>query len=471
MFNSLRSRLWLTYAFLIGSILIVTGLGLAIFLLRAPLSVARQHVEWIAGVVSQREVTLENISPSELPAAARRADTLVDARIVILSPQGKTLADSRAERLGPLPELPLSRIRNTIGGSNLLRDSGNRLWVYTALEMPTGEFILIALRPAFPYLQMFRQDVVPPLTGAAVVALLIALILAIWISRWIVSPLQRITYAARSITGKPSQRIPVEGPEEVQELSMAFNEMTERVQSSQSSQRDFIANISHELKTPLTSIQGFAQAILDGTADSPEDRKQAAGVIYSEAERMNQLVLSLLELARLEAGTAHLEQETVNLETVLQNIVKKLTPQARASQVELHADIPLLFQVKGDEDRLTQVFTNLVDNALKFTPRGGKVTLTAQMAGDGVEIRIMDSGPGISPQDLPHIFERFYQADKSRQGGQGHGVGLGLAIAREIVQAHRGTIRAESSPGQGATFIVSLPPARAEELAAGVRTS
>jgi signal transduction histidine kinase len=470
MFNSLRSRLWLTYAFLIGSILIVAGLGLAIFLLRAPQFVARQHVEWIAGVIQKREVTLENVSRNDLPTAVRRADALVDARIVVLSSQGKVLADSRLERIGPFPELPLNRIRNSIGGSDIFRDSGNRLWVYTTLEMPSGEFILIAVRPAFPYLQMFRQDVVPPLLWAGVVALLLAIILAVWISRWIVSPLQRITYAARSVAGKPSQHIPVEGPEEVQELSTAFNEMTARVQSSQISQRDFIANVSHELKTPLTSIQGFAQAILDDTAGAPEARKQAAGVIYSEAERMNQLVLSLLELARLDAGTAQLEQETVDLQAVLWNIVNKLTPQARASQVELHAEIPPLLTVEGDENRLTQVFTNLVDNALKFTSQGGKVTLTARVVGDSAEIRVMDTGPGISSQDLPHIFERFYQADKSRQGGQGHGVGLGLAIAREIVQAHRGTIRAESSPGQGATFVVSLPTARAEELAAGIRT-
>ena len=247
------------------------------------------------------------------------------------------------------------------------------------------------------------------------------------------------------------------GPHEVQELTQAFNEMNSRVQASQKSQREFVANVSHELKTPLTSVQGFAQAILDGTADTPESRQQATRVIYDEAGRMHRMVLDLLELARLDAGTLDLQRLPVDLPALLNNVAEKFTPQARAAQLSIRVETTALPTVTGDGDRLAQVFTNLVDNALKNTPAGGSVTLRAALTGSEVQVNVVDSGAGISPEALPHIFERFFQADPSRPGGEKHGTGLGLAIVREIVKAHGGKISVCSAPGTGSTFTVTLP--------------
>jgi signal transduction histidine kinase len=245
----------------------------------------------------------------------------------------------------------------------------------------------------------------------------------------------------------------------VKDLAHSINEMTRRVEVSQQSQRDFIANISHELKTPLTSIQGFAQAIQDGTVSAPEALQQAAGVIISEAGRMYDLVMDLLSLARLDAGTADLRTDPVDLNELLNNVADKFIPQARKAQVTLQTRLDPLPTIQGDSDRLAQVFNNLIDNAIKFTPAGGSVQISAAPLAKGVEVKVADTGIGIAPADQQRIFERFYQADKSRRGGSHRGVGLGLAIARQIIQAHGGSLTVRSQPGQGSEFSVRLPAA------------
>jgi signal transduction histidine kinase len=251
--------------------------------------------------------------------------------------------------------------------------------------------------------------------------------------------------------------MPEKGPAEVRQLAKSFNMMLKRVQESQQSQREFIANVSHELKTPLTSVQGFAQAILDGAARTPEALHQAASVIYNESERMTRLVMDLLTLARLEGGTAGLQRAPVELSQVLGGIVEKFSIQARRSNVNLNINLNPLPVCMGDGDRLAQVFTNLVDNALKFTPGGGTVSVSAEGGEESVLVKIADTGNGIALEDQNRIFGRFYQVDKSRQGSEKRGVGLGLPIAKQIVLAHHGEIWVESNPGKGCTFLVRVP--------------
>jgi len=197
---------------------------------------------------------------------------------------------------------------------------------------------------------------------------------------------------------------------------------------------------------------------LDDTADTPESRKQAARIIYEESGRMHRMALDLLDLARLEGGIADLKMSYVDMGALLPGVVENFSHQAQERNVNLQLDIPdRLPTLIGDGDRLAQVFTNLVDNALKFTPQNGAITLTAKKVGDEMELSVSDSGSGVPKEALPRLFDRFYQVDESRAGGAGHGTGLGLAIVKEIVQAHGGRIGVRSDAGQGTTFTIHLP--------------
>jgi len=327
--------------------------------------------------------------------------------------------------------------------------------------LPNGNVIVSAApRPATKFLNIFADELLTPILQGGLIAMLLSLVLAFAISRSVADPLQKIVLAARNYPAEANP-VPPRGPREVRDLAQAFNSMVQRVDNSQRSQRDFVANVSHELKTPLTAIQGFAQAILDNTADSPEARKQAAQIIYDEAGRMHRMALDLLDLARLEAGTADLNMSAVDAGVLLRGIAEKFSLQAQKAGIDLQVNIPDdLPALLGDGDRLAQVFTNLVDNALKFTPANGRVALSAKSAGAWMDVEVADSGVGIESEALPRLFDRFYQVDPSRAGGEGHGAGLGLAIAREIAQAHGGKIGVRSSVGHGTTFTIRLPLAQ-----------
>jgi two-component system sensor histidine kinase ResE len=213
-----------------------------------------------------------------------------------------------------------------------------------------------------------------------------------------------------------------------------------------------VANVSHELKTPLTSIQGFAQAIRDGDAS---DTQHAASIIFDESTRLQRLVNTLLDSARIESGAAQMSKNPLDINDVASACVTKLQPRAQEAGLTLSAQLAGgLPKIVGDGDRLAQVLTNLIDNAIKHTERG-KVTVETKAVKNGVEIGVSDTGGGIPPDDLPHIFDRFYQADKSRSGGKGSG--LGLAICKQIVDAHGGKIDAQSVMGLGTRVAVWLP--------------
>jgi len=288
--------------------------------------------------------------------------------------------------------------------------------------------------------------------------LLLSLLLAFGVARWVADPLQRLVAASQHEPVAGAEPVSERGPREVRELTRAFNDMLARVRSSQSSQRNFVANVSHELKTPLTSVQGFAQAILDGTARTRSEQEQAAEVIYNESQRMHRMVLDLLDLARLDAGIADLKMAPVDMRALLDSISEKFSLQAQKGKITLVVDSPPDLPIMvADGDMLAQIFTNLVDNALRHTPTGGQITLQAQSTQTTMEIHVSDTGSGIPSGAIPHIFERFYQADLSRPGGEKHGAGLGLAIVQEIVTAHSGRITVRSQEGLGTTFTVHLP--------------
>ena len=462
MFRSLRSRLLFTHLLVSGLVLLIVGVGLVLILLNSRL-LDRQLLARMEGVA---ELTAERggravqlIAPERLNQILGRIGVR-EARLLVIGPGQEILADSRpGQELPPadLLDLPAASgpaVSGSFGG--MLRRS-----LYVA--QPLGEdraLLIVAPRPT-ALAALAEETILPIVLRAGLVALVASVVLAWLISRWVAAPLRRTAEAARAVAaGDYSQRLAPAGPEEARSLAASFNEMVQQVRSGQQAMRDFVANVSHELKTPLTSIQGFAQAMLDGTAADPQ---HAGGVIYDEAARLARLVEELLDLAKLDTGQAGFDRRPVDLPAILAAIVERLGLKAQQRGIVLENRANSLPMLIGDGDRLAQVFTNLVDNALKHTPRGGVVKLGSELEPAWITIHVDDSGPGIPPNELARIFERFYQLDRARSGSGPRGVGLGLAISREIVQAHGGTITAASAVGRGSRFSVRLPIIRPQD--------
>jgi len=470
MFASLRSRLWLSYALLIIVALTVVGGVLLGYLITNPVIYrqATNRINQVEKTLLDRQGEWSSLSAREIQTWFNRIkqsaiDQDLSVRILVFDPRHNLIADSDSGISSTLllPHLP--RIRST----GVVRDETGSAWLYSVSQLRNGNWLVVtAPRPPVPLRAILSDEFFTPIIRAGIVALLLSLVLALLVARWIADPLQQLVRASRQMPSDELPPLPGRGPQEIRELVRAFQEMFGRVQASQKSQRDFVANVSHEMKTPLTSIQGFSQAILDGTANTSEAQQQAAEIIYNEAGRMHRMVVDLLDLAKLDSGTANLNFAPLNIVGLLQTIVEKFGLHAKTADVTLRLDADALTEnsntplaIAGDGDRLAQVLTNLVDNAIRHTPAGGEVILRASAAPDWVTIQVQDSGEGISPAALPHIFDRFYRADPARKGGA-HGAGLGLAIAHEIVLAHQGSLTAASTPGQGSTFTMKLPIAR-----------
>lgn len=219
--------------------------------------------------------------------------------------------------------------------------------------------------------------------------------------------------------------------------------------------RDFIANVSHELRTPLAALKSVIETLEGGAKDEPASAADFLARADSEVDRLVQMVEELLELSRLESGDISLARRPLHFQLMLRNAVDRLSRQAERAGVQITLEVESgLPAANGDADMLERAVVNLIHNAVKFTPEGGSVFVRAASADGAVRVSITDTGVGIQPEDLPRIFERFYKADRSRGGG---GTGLGLAVARHAVEAHGGAISAESIPGEGSTFVFTVP--------------
>jgi signal transduction histidine kinase len=454
MFSSLRTRLWLSYAMVIVAALFLTAVILVVYLLRSPLAYRTTLIELEAArkLLTTSLPDPASLSGAELERVLRSYDQTLGVRLVALGIGRQVVADSRE---GEEAAIIAPRRIQLLAPTNSLRDENGKVWLYVTTPATDGLTLLVLMeRPRLPLVSILRNDLFKPFVYAGALALLFSLFVAFGLARWIGGPLQRLVSASQRMP--ETRAIPVHGPREVQELTQAFNAMSARVLGTQQAQREFVANVSHELKTPITSIQGFAQALQDGTASTPEARQQAAGIIQAEAGRMHRMVLDLLDLARIDSGTLDMVTAPLDLPALLRNACEKIGPQAQAAGVTLQVEAPNLPPVTGDGDRLMQVFSNLVDNALKFTPAGGRIMLRAELEGGEVKVEVEDSGAGIPAEAIPHIFERFYQADRSIKHRFG-GAGLGLSIVQRIVEAHNGKVWVESEEGKGSTFTFALP--------------
>jgi len=481
MFSSLRSRLIGSYVLIIVICLSVAGLVLVLLL--APqvlrLSYLRLADRSVPTALHVRSLRARGLSPEQIISALEEQAASQGTRILIATRQGEVLADTEGRWVGRRVNLRLegaaSERRRVFFEGRLPTEEGLSLYVAvpTGPLSPGGEpeepvWYVVLLSPPRQAIVSILGEITAGFVLAGFAALLVSIGVAFLIARSVAKPLQRIEAATEAMAqGNYDEELNITSPDEVRRLADRFNLMAQEVKASRQAQRDFVANVSHDLKTPLTSIQGFSQAILDGAAEDEQARNRAAQVINEEAGHMAWLVDDLLDLARIEAGQAVMARDPVDLGELLRGCMGKMALRAQRGELTLDLQLDYNPMVNGDRDRLAQVFTNLLDNALSHTPPQGRVVLAARSVAEEVgkrgqeartvaEITVSDTGAGIPPEELPRIFERFYRGDKSRTKG-GRGAGLGLAIAKEIVQAHGGHIEVESVVGLGTKFTIKLP--------------
>jgi signal transduction histidine kinase len=383
--------------------------------------------------------------------------SLYGRRIILTDSSGLVVADSQKELLGQqyFPDTPGMRFPpppeggpGTPGMNSPSPPEGDSVGTLYMSPEPSA---------VFPSPLSLSQAVSHYLLWGALLAAAVAFLITYFLSRRISAPVKALTVAARQMgQGDLSQRVLSKDKGELGELAQAFNTMAENMERGELLRRNMIADIAHELRTPLSNLKGYLEAMTDGVI------KPGSGTIRSldeEANLLSRMVDDLQELSLAEAGELKLDCQIQDITKLLKQTVAVRQTQAAAKGVSLSADLPRkLPRVKIDTHRINQVLLNLIDNAITHTPKGGIITITARKLDQWLDISVEDTGEGISAKDLPNVFERFYRVDKSRARATG-GAGLGLAIAKSLVEAHGGKIEVRSEEGKGSRFSFTLPVA------------
>ena len=383
------------------------------------------------------------------------------------TPNGKPLTslgvffDTQQERLAILSLPQAALLLPSAGGEALRagRPAQGSVTVsgvhYLYAARPERQQAIVLLREA-KLAASDRQPFTVAFAIAAAVGVLLAAVASFLLAGAVVRPIKRIALAIQRLAaGEQYVPLPVEGSDEVAGLAASFNQMAEELQRTKEAEQSFLLSVSHELKTPLSSIRGHGEALLDGVLDVPT----AAGVVVSEAKRLERLVRDLLDLGRLNQRSFAVNLEPVDLGEIVQDALSRHQSAARDVGVELSGEVDGAAPATADPDRVLQVLSNLIENAVRSTPAGGSVCVSA---GPGL-LTVADTGPGLAPDDLPRAFERFFLYSRYA-ANRAVGTGLGLAIVKELTEAMGGSVTVASSPGQGTVFTVRLAAASADSV-------
>jgi two-component system OmpR family sensor kinase/two-component system sensor histidine kinase BaeS len=362
-------------------------------------------------------------------------------RVVVLDDDGEVIADTGLASLGD--QHPARHAENAVS----IIVSGK-----TVGAVLVGSMIEPVLNPAD---EDFLRSVNVSIFITSLTVGILALVLGSLLFRQITSPLRALSKSAQAIAeGDLGQRVVEHSDDELGRVAHAFNRMAQSLADADTQRRNMIADIAHELRTPLTIVQGNLEALMDGVYDlTPEN----IAAVHKQTVMLTRLVADLRDLTLAETGQLGLERKSISIAAVISQVSEGLEVQAREKDVKLNfevaGDLP---KFPADEQRITQVLFNLMSNALRHTPAGGTITISAERRDERVLVSVRDTGTGIAAKDLPHVFERFYRTDHSRSRTTG-GSGLGLTIAKQIIEAHGGRIWAQSWLGAGSTFAFELP--------------
>ncbi len=447
MLHSIRWRLLLSFALVIA---VALG-GVALFASRAASNEIERFQDRTETETSERLRTMlaQNYSQfqgwHEAQSMLEQVGELYFQRVVVVNPGGRVVADSR---------------RSLLGRSMAGRSKSDRELVVVGPGGTVGTMIInpepLPDEPAAAPADTNLPSINGFLVWGGVLAGVVAIALTFFFSRRILAPVEALAASARALArGDFSQRVEVRSRDEVAELARTFNSMAQELAATEEIRRSLVADVAHELRTPLSNIRGYLEAIRDGlvNADPP-----TLDSIHEEVILLTRLIDDLQELALAESGQLTLHVRPCDLSDLARKAMSALQPQAEAKGIDLVLRADAAVTAQADPERIGQVLRNLLANALNYTQPGGSIRVAVAERGDQAEVRVEDSGLGIPEEELPYVFERFYRVDKSRSRVTG-GVGLGLTIARRLVEAHGGSIAVESQVGKGSTFTFSLPAA------------
>ena len=469
MLRSLRARLLLLTVFVAGTALVAVALAsrraVSIEYGQLEMRDRATQIRGAAEILNERVRRGEGLADAD--AVLERLASASEGELLLLGPEGEVAAASspalrsaRVER-GPGDRLEIvAQVRK--GGTLFL----NRTVLVGSAreEIRDGSGALLGTLVHAPRSAGDRKDAEPPFVRTVTRWLLLsalgsgalALVLTLALSRRILGPVESLTAAARRMgAGDLSQRVRVSSADEIGELARAFNAMAEAVERNEALRRNLVSDVAHELRTPLTNLRGQIEALEDGLLAPGADTLRS---LHEEVLILSRLVNDLQDLALAEAGQLPLHRGRLVLSEAIEGALASIRAGAAERGVLLHAEAGPELAVDADRERLGQVLRNLLANALTHTPDGGRIEVTARAENGSVAIRVQDTGVGISAEQLPRVFDRFYRADSSRARASG-GAGLGLAIVKQLVIAHGGTIGVESEPGRGAAFTFTIPRA------------
>ena len=462
------------YFIMVQSILLIAMLCASVFsfiflgrhVIEAESASLENSVQRLAAMTS---LSLENADSNNeyfLVLGVRSISNFSECTVTIMDNDGAIYMEERFDNAGmSARDLDPSITSGILSGDEyrhvgkLEKSGGQLMMVLSAPVKYKNESVgaVVAIVP-MPQLQKARKELMVTLIWIYLISMLLASAVSFFMARHVAKPLRQMSHAAKEISdGNFEMRVDEHGVGELGELSRSFNSMTESLENLEHMRSSFISNVSHELRTPMTTISGFVEGILDGTVPQ-EKEKEYLAIVRDESKRLSKLVTVLLQTSRLEQGK-ELEMQTFDWVEHLRTGIIQFEQVLTEKQLTVTANFPAdSMEVVGHPDALYQVITNLLDNATKFTPEKGAITVDVKKKGSLVYTAITNSGDGIPPEDLPLIWDRFYKGDASRSEDKS-GVGLGLYLIRTILKHHGQSIWVESIPGEYTTFTFTLKAA------------